>query len=161
MKTCYSCGEIKPLTEFHKHRKNKDGLNGMCKLCNCNKVRKWGEDNKERVKINNSNRYLANSDKIKQNVKRWRSHNWENTLVRHRYYCAKRRAVKLKATPGWFEKEKVELVYQKADELNMSVDHVVPLVSDIVCGLHCWYNLQLLDQPLNSGKRNYHWPDMP
>ena len=34
MKTCTKCGETKPLTEFHKHKRNRDGRQGRCKPCN-------------------------------------------------------------------------------------------------------------------------------
>ncbi|MCK9371202.1 hypothetical protein M0R04_14920 [Candidatus Dojkabacteria bacterium] len=72
----------------------------------------------------------------------------------------KHRALKLQATPIWYEKTKVELIYTKAKEwskilgCDLQVDHIVPLNSKLVCGLHCWSNLQLLDKPLNGSKRN-------
>ena len=53
------------------------------------------------------------------------------------------------------------LVYEKAREFGMAVDHVVPITSDFVSGLHCWHNLQLLTKSENSSKLNRFWPDMP
>jgi hypothetical protein len=41
------------------------------------------------------------------------------------------------------------------------VDHIVPLQSDIVCGLHNEFNLTVITKKANSEKRNYFWPDMP
>lgn len=32
-KHCSHCKEIKPISEFYKHRTNRDGYNGLCKLC--------------------------------------------------------------------------------------------------------------------------------
>jgi 5-methylcytosine-specific restriction endonuclease McrA len=72
-----------------------------------------------------------------------------------------RRAAKMKSIPLWYNRGMVKKVYQKAKELNLTVDHVVPIQSSLVCGLHCWHNLQLLDQSANSSKGNHYWPDMP
>lgn len=41
------------------------------------------------------------------------------------------------------------------------VDHVVPLQSRIVCGLHSHTNLQVIPANVNQSKGNRHWPDMP
>ncbi len=34
MKTCVTCKQSKPLSEYHRHCTNKDGHQAMCKLCN-------------------------------------------------------------------------------------------------------------------------------
>ena len=71
------------------------------------------------------------------------------------------RSRRMTAIPAWYEQEKVELVYKMSVDMGMEVDHVVPLQSDLVCGLHCWHNLQLLISSVNSSKGNRYWPDMP
>lgn len=43
----------------------------------------------------------------------------------------------------------------------MEVDHIVPIKSDIVCGLHCIDNFQLMTREDNARKGNRFWPDMP
>lgn len=45
--------------------------------------------------------------------------------------------------------------------IKLAVDHIVPLVSDLVCGLHHENNLQILTKDQNSSKGNRWWPDMP
>ena len=55
----------------------------------------------------------------------------------------------------------VSEIYRSAREEGMQVDHIVPLKNDIVCGLHCFSNLQLLDGSENASKGNRYWPDMP
>lgn len=37
-KICASCGEVKPLTEFHRNARSKDGLHSYCKSCNKEKA---------------------------------------------------------------------------------------------------------------------------
>jgi len=79
----------------------------------------------------------------------------------------KRRCAKLSAIPLWADPAKIEAVYQEAARLEtftgvaMHVDHIVPLVSDVVCGLHCEQNLQILTRRENISKNNRTWPDMP
>lgn len=81
--------------------------------------------------------------------------------------CAKRRAAKKQAVPGWADHEKIASVYEHARQLTLEtgevhhVDHVVPLTSDLVCGLHCEHNLQVLTAFANLSKANHVWPDMP
>lgn len=78
--------------------------------------------------------------------------------------CAKRRATKLQATPPWANKEHIDSIYllasinRKAGH-DVHVDHIVPLRSGLVCGLHCESNLQLLQGSTNQAKGNRHWPD--
>ena len=56
--------------------------------------------------------------------------------------------------------ELIKIVYEKAGAMGFEVDHVVPLQSKVVCGLHVWSNLQLLSQIENGKKGNRFWPDM-
>ena len=41
MKICNTCGEEKPLSEYHKHARMKDGHLNRCKVCNNEKLRKY------------------------------------------------------------------------------------------------------------------------
>ncbi len=40
------------------------------------------------------------------------------------------------------------------------VDHIVPLSSEFVCGLHCIANLAVITKAENDRKQNRWWPDM-
>tara|TARA_Y100000310_G_C20704371_1_gene833778 strand:- start:11630 stop:12271 length:642 start_codon:yes stop_codon:yes gene_type:complete len=138
-------------------------------------LRVWRSSNKEKANAQCKRYRDKNRDRIREydrklSIKRDK----EDPKVRQRkldhqrrnkaYYNMKaneRRAAKMKSIPLWYNRGMVKKVYQKAKELNLTVDHVVPIQSSLVCGLHCWHNLQLLDQSANSSKGNHYWPDMP
>lgn len=103
----------------------------------------------------------------------WRSNNRQHVneqsrlyQAQHRsYYTAKQaayRAQKRLATPPWCEHDSVLAMYERAKQLSHEtdvphhVDHIVPLVHPLVCGLHCLANLQILTERDNKSKNNKH-----
>jgi hypothetical protein len=82
-------------------------------------------------------------------------------------YTAKRNAAKLKATPKWANHFFIEEAYQlaalrtKITGFQWHVDHIVPLQSKLVCGLHVEHNLRVIPAMENQKKFNKWWPDMP
>ena len=176
MKTCTKCGVEKPREMFGKNKSRPDGLHGRCKACACicarehyeaNKVKilarhnKYREihkneihvqrkANKEKTAIASKKYYEANRKAIADYFKKYRKNNPEKGAAQKSRY----KAQKLQAVPAWYEKTEVALIYAKAQEWGMHVDHIIPLQSKTVCGLHCHSNLQLLDGSLNSSKGN-------
>jgi len=78
-------------------------------------------------------------------------------------------AAKGRAVPPWsdeFDRLVIEEIYDKAQLLmkitgaEWHVDHVVPLQSRLVCGLHTHANLLVVPGASNLSKSNRHWPDM-
>ncbi len=187
MKCCTKCGVEKPLTEFHSDKQKKDGYASACKPCKLTQNRPWKSNNPEKARElnkrwaeNNPEKdaeskrkwELANKDAVLARQKRWQELNREKVRAKAsawkrrnpektRELVMRRHAAKLKATPPWFEAPLVAAVYVKASELGLEVDHIVPLRSKTVCGLHCWANLQLLSKDINASKGNRLWPDMP
>lgn len=143
--------------EGGKCSKNKDhgGLRytstGQCVKC----LSEWSKNNKEKVNSRNKKYRESNPHKVKQFIKEWASKNRDKRNASLASY----RASKHQAEPSWSEPEKIKVLYEKAKEYKMEVDHIVPLQSKNVCGLHCWYNLQLLDRKHNASKSNVKWPD--
>lgn len=69
-------------------------------------------------------------------------------------------ATKLRACPAWVDAEAIKRIYREAHRLTRAtgvkhdVDHIVPLQSNIVCGLHVPWNLQILTRSENARKSN-------
>jgi len=45
-KRCSCCGEVKPISEFHKHKDGKFGVGGYCKVCKRLKQKEYQERRK-------------------------------------------------------------------------------------------------------------------
>lgn len=77
---------------------------------------------------------------------------------------AKYRAAKLQATPKWASPDAMKAIYKESRRLTVStgikhhVDHVIPLVSNEVCGLHVEWNLKIITARENQVKGNRDWP---
>lgn len=117
---------------------------------------------------------LANPEKVKLARDRWRAANkgrkreWDKAnLDKHRANAARRKSMKLQATPKWANEFFISEAYQlasmrtKATGIGWEVDHIVPLRSKLVCGLHVEHNLRVITADINLRKGNRYWPDMP
>lgn len=138
----------------------------------------WSDANLDR-RLAASTKYRAtNLEKARSNEAAYRERNREicnarvsawKVLNPHKavHYFHKRRAAELQATPAWADFSAIEAVYARAQELRdaegraFHVDHIVPLISPLVCGLHCEANLEPVPPSVNLRKNNRRWPDMP
>jgi hypothetical protein len=83
------------------------------------------------------------------------------------FNVATRRASQLSATPAWrnvfFMREAYSLaaLRTRLTGFRWEVDHIVPLRSRAVCGLHAETNLRVIPKTVNAKKHNTHWPHMP
>ena len=81
--------------------------------------------------------------------------------------CRKRQAAKLNATPAWATDRAMQQHYMFARYFSdtfgvpFHVDHVVPLQSKLVCGLHTEHNLAVIPATWNHRKSNTVWPGHP
>jgi len=171
-KVCTKCGVEKTVDCFVKDKRASKGVSNRCKLCDkayrkdkadviatrlhryrqgikeitCSYNKKYRRENKERIAFLMKRYYELNKSKVNANT-------------------SKRRASRILATPSWVDNDAVEGMYYLAllfadIGIKMHVDHIVPLQSNSVCGLHCEANLQLLPASDNISKGNRHWPDM-
>ena len=177
-KVCTKCNKDKPYSEFHKKKANKTGVSSNCKVCankvsNLSKAKnpEYYKEIRELWKINNKERH----DFLRQ---RWAEENRErsneikiNWIKRNPskvcYFSSNRRAMKKNAEVNWANQFFMEEVYSfarlrtKLFDFKWEVDHIVPLQSDLVCGLHCEQNLQVIPRKENRIKSNKNWPGMP
>ena len=80
-------------------------------------------------------------------------------LQKRRHYGVKRRALLQRAQPAWADSYKIAKIYARAALLSQAgiphhVDHVIPLMSPKVCGLHCPRNLRIRPAAYNLAKGN-------
>lgn len=84
---------------------------------------------------------------------------------RERGHLRKRRMVHAKV--DWADHEKILQIYKEAVEKEIEtgikhhVDHIVPIISKLVCGLHVEHNLRAIPAIDNLVKGNLWWDDMP
>jgi hypothetical protein len=167
LKWCYCCKTHKPLDEFGKNARNKDGKTDECRVCKRQKDREYASRNREKAKEKSLAWYAENKDnpeykqKAKLRQKLWRSAN----LDKHANKEAKRRTQKLKAFPKWLSEEQLQQIQTEyalckwcTEVMNTSyhVDHIVPLQGKNVCGLHVPWNLRVIPANENMRKGNKH-----
>lgn len=139
-------------------RRQTSNFTCKCELCQSRQNRahaQWKKRNPTKVKAAMAS-WNARPE-ARQAVAAWNKANKD----RRNAITARRAAKKVRATPLWAEWDQIAEVYRQAASRGWHVDHVVPLNSPLVCGLHCWANLQVLSPSENCSKGNFHWPDMP
>ena len=164
MRVCKKCVESKDESCFYKTR---IWLSRTCKSC-ADKVRQARKrTNIQATRSYARNYYHENKEKLQTATKKWRAKNIGSFLVWNRRYCADRYANKVSATPKWANKFFMEEIYRlaairsSAVGVPFEVDHIVPLKSELVCGLHWEGNMRVIPMVENCIKGNRWWPDMP
>lgn len=176
--SCSKCGEEKDESEFPKRPDRPRGYNSHCKAClvliNKRNYSKNAERNRAAANEYRKKNPLAGSvyqaeyrDAHREELREYfRRYSKEN---RHKKQVTRvaRRSKKLNATPAWTDHAEVAAIYRRSKQIElkcgtkMHVDHIVPLVHPLVCGLHCEANLRVLPAAKNLKKGNRYWPNMP
>jgi hypothetical protein len=166
-KSCHECSLIAGRKHDAANREKRCQKNKDWRERNSEKVKEkfkqYYQSNLEKERARTRKKYQDNIEAYKLSNKLWRERNADN----ERFRTAKRHAAKLQATPLWSDLNAIKQIYKEADRISKEtgikheVDHIVPLQSNLVCGLHVPANLQILTKPENISKGNRHWPDMP
>ena len=118
--------------------------------------KRYYEKNKEAVKAR------ANA-RPKDEVNQYRKKHKENNPEYYKALTSVRKRRHRNATPKWIntsQKLAMRKLYLQAMELTQLtgeryvVDHIIPLISDEVCGLHVPWNLRVITQEENLRKSN-------
>ena len=137
------------------HRIIKDKMRASCRAYYARNVDKLREQGRKY--------HHANKERLSGYLSKWRKDNPDKLVANTR----RRFASKLNATPKWandfFIKEIYHLARLRTKMLGYQwhVDHIVPLRSKQVCGLHVENNLQVIPARENLSKHNTYWPNMP
>jgi len=157
MKVCSQCKEQKPTESFGRLKSAKDGLSYRCKPCDREQTARWRENNRASHRRMCREWAADNKDRLAYHASEYnKKHRAKRTANEGR-----RRASKKNATPPWADLKEIDHIYELAREKGLEVDHIVPLVSNIVSGLHVPANLRCIPSELNRSKSNRYWPDMP
>lgn len=178
---CKGCLAVLPLSAFEEDSRGYgDGFRTKCRKCRAAQTlaylqrrfgsrseahKHWRSDpsNAAIERSRNSDYRRSNRDSENARISRWQRSHPEVVAAN----AARYEATKLRATPSWADHEATAAVYAEAQRLSKEtgishhVDHVVPLRSKLVCGLHWHGNLQILPSEVNVAKSNLTWPDAP
>lgn len=165
-KSCPRCAETKPACLFVASPHRSDGLSKHCQVCD-----KAARDERGHYR----KRKLEDPEYGRERGRLWRAQNLElaRELDRQaakdarkrkpevfREIGARKRAELVRAKPAWADVKAMRAVYREAqrlekkDGIKRHVDHIVPLRSKLVCGLHVHQNLQILTGEENLRKTN-------
>lgn len=144
-KTCTYCRLKKPLSDFDiltKLSKNKSGVTqkfkSICRICHVEITKKY---------------YRKVVEKKRLYQKEYRKENRDRLRPTKTASGASYRAKKTNATPPWLTKEdraKIRLIFKEREQLSQlhgkeyHVDHILPLNSKLICGLHVPWNLRVI-----------------
>lgn len=152
-KTCTYCNQTKDLNLFTIKKKEKrfvgrSHYSSVCKACNSYSM-------KERYKLKREELLEYQKSLNKRQLDTYRARKNSNSAS----YRAKQR----KATPPWITKEHTKQMTELFKErerqsvllgVGHHVDHIIPINSPYVCGLHVPWNLEVITEELNLLKNN-------
>lgn len=186
-KACAACREVKTLDNFAPHKSGTLGRYSYCRSCVRLRNIAYYSANKEREKARVRLDKLKNAGRVKSSMSKWHRDNvdrereyfrrnadnlkakaaeWKRANKDRVYASGKARRIrKRKAMPTWANIEKMTEFYRKARILTEEtgipheVDHIYPLQSKWICGLHCANNLRVITRSENRSKSNKFNPD--
>lgn len=127
MKTCTKCNEEKALSEFHKNKCKKDGLQYTCKACVCAYKEAYHTANREKIAEKQKRYYTENRAVVLEKQRQYREKNHEKIaeyrvvnreviLEQRNAYREGNREVILEQRKRWYEANREKIAeYRKAN----------------------------------------------
>jgi hypothetical protein len=141
MKVCKTCSKEKPYDQSAKLNSKASGFMGN---------RCW-----ECYLVSTHKAYVPKVVPVKPNKKKM-----PLSAEKYLLYIVDRRHVEIQATPRWVNLLELRAFYESAINLTIatgirhSVDHIIPLRHELVCGLNVPWNLSVKTHARNSSKQN-------
>lgn len=121
----------------------------------CERKKDYRLSNLASISARNAEWRKNNSESLKEKKAAWQRNN-KGLVCATR---ARRRLNEKRATPEWANLDEIKRVYKEAEKMreagnDVHVDHIIPIRSDVVCGLHVHWNLQIIEARKNRAKGN-------
>jgi len=170
---CNTCFKKKSIQEYYL-KSNGKITDHRCKYCTSKYKKEYRSDNYDRVRNQEDVWKHDNKEAIKQSQDKYRENNKEVCNKRNRDYYKKnihtqrariaaKRVLRLdryKFKLSKTDESKIKSIYKMCNNISKKtgvphhVDHIVPLLGELVSGLHVPWNLQVIPAKDNLTKGN-------
>lgn len=166
-KTCFTCKQTKPVTEFGIHKDRKDGYDSYCLICRRIQRNKYRNNNLEATRKSQKEIYKKNKQSYIDRAAKWQKNNRDKVAIRNRkwretnkelmaFYQRSRRAKILANTIYAVTAKDLQRLYSQpciycGANSQIEIDHVIPIARG---GTHGIGNLISACQTCNRSKQD-------